>query len=208
MRLGVLINLDTCRDQRGCMVACKKKTDAPLGLHYVEVYTAMGEREFPEQNTYFVPIICQQCGNPSCAAVCPEGVLCKLDNGVTAVGDTTKCVDCADKPCVAACPYGAVETDPLTGKIGKCDLCVNDLAKSGYVPACAASCVTHSWLIGDLEDPDSLISQYIVSAGEGIHQLKPESGNEPAVYYLLTRDEWDADMGNLYSPAWHNGMDR
>jgi Fe-S-cluster-containing dehydrogenase component len=185
------------------MVGCKDKTHSFLGSHYIEVFTNLSE-DFPKPNTYFVPMLCQQCGNPSCVPACPKGVFSKREDGIVAVGDTSVCADCADKPCVAACPYGQIDLDPLSGKVGKCDLCA-DLIDAGELPRCAKSCLTQSIMFGDFDDPNSVVAQAVASWSEvGYdHQLKPETGNEPTMHYLLSRNTWE-DMDKLYSPAWHN----
>ena len=203
-RLGFVYNLDTCSDMRGCMMACKDKTRSFLGSHYVETYTNMS-LEYPVPNTYFIPICCQHCDKPTCALACPNTVFTKRDDGIVAVGDTNLCVLCNDKPCVAACPYAAIDLDPVSGKIGKCDLCA-DLIDKGEIPECVnAACLTNSILFGDFDDPESVVSQ-TVAAWNAVgfdHQLKPETGNGPTNHYLLSKKTWE-DMDKLYSPAWHN----
>ena len=200
-RLGVVINLETCKDQRGCMVACKREHNSFLGSHYVETFTAMDE-SFPRPNTYFIPILCQHCAHPSCVSACENEVFAKREDGIVTVGDTDACETCASKACVKACPYHAIDLDPLTGKIGKCDLCASRI-DAGEAPACMLDCCSNSWFVGDLDDPESIVSQIVRDWGEHAHQLKPETGNAPSVYYLLHTSEW-RDMDNLYSPAWHN----
>ncbi|RDB64491.1 4Fe-4S ferredoxin [Gordonibacter sp. 28C] len=202
-RLGFVFNLDTCSDLRGCMIACKNKTHSFLGSHYMETFTNMS-LDFPNPNTYFVPVSCQHCEHPTCVSVCPENVFSKREDGIVAVGDTAVCAKCADKPCVEACPYHAIDLDPVDGKIGKCDLCA-DLIDQGEAPVCAAGCLTKSILFGDFDDPESVVAQTVAawSAVGCDHQLKPETGNGPAMHYLLSKKTWE-DMDRLYSPAWHN----
>jgi molybdopterin-containing oxidoreductase family iron-sulfur binding subunit len=186
------------------MMGCKQKTRSFLGSHYMETYTNMS-LDYPKPNTYFLPLNCQHCENPSCVAACPKGVFAKRGDGIVAVGDTELCASCEGKPCVAACPYGAIDLDPVDGKIGKCDLCA-DLIDKGELPACASgACLTNSIMFGDFDDPASIVAQAVEawSAAEMAYQLKPESGNGPTNYYLLSKKTWE-DMDKLYSPAWHN----
>jgi Fe-S-cluster-containing dehydrogenase component len=202
-RYGLVFNLDSCSDHRSCMIACKAKTQSFLGSHFVETYTSMAG-EYPNPQTYFIPICCQHCANPACAPACDKGVFTKREDGIVAVGDTAVCASCESKACVSACPYSAIDLDPTTGLIGKCDLCA-DLIDAGETPACSRGCYSRSIFFGDLDDPSSVVSQAIEawSAVGYVHQLKPETGNEPGVYYLLSKREW-RDMEGLYSPAWHN----
>ena len=188
---------------RGCMIACKDLTNSFLGSHYIETMTNVSE-EYPKPNTYFLPMLCQHCAKPTCVPACPYGVLIKREDGIVAVGDTAVCEGCIDKPCIEVCPYDVIDLDTVTGRIGKCDMCA-DLIDEGDVPRCAQRCLTQSILFGDFDDPDSVVSQTIRAWGEVgyVHQLKPETGNGPAVYYLLSKKRWE-DTENLYSPAWHN----
>lgn len=202
-RLGFVFNLDTCSDLRGCMVSCKDKTNAFLGAHYIETLTNIS-MDYPRPNTYFVPVLCNHCDKPSCVPACPHGVFAKRDDGIVTVADTSVCESCDSKACVEACPYDRIFLDPKDGRVGKCDMCV-DLVDEGKAPACAARCITQSILFGDFDDPNSVVAQTIAAWGEVgyVHQLKPETGNGPAVYYLLSKKQWE-DTEKLYSPAWQN----
>lgn len=202
-RLGFVINLDTCLDQRGCMTLCKRVKNTPMGCYSTETFTYVGGSDkYPENHMYHIPIPCQHCANPTCVSACPYSVFGKRTDGIVTVGDTEKCKACQNKPCISACPYSVIDLDPVTGKASKCDFCV-DLIDQGKAPACTTTCLTQSYKFGDLDDPDSEVSQ-IVKAWEGyVHQLKPESGNGPSVYYLLSKKQW-RDMEGLYSPAWHD----
>lgn len=202
-RYGFSVNLDACCDHRGCMTACMRKNDSFPGAHFIETYTMMdvsGNLESP--GTYFIPIMCQHCDNPSCVGACPHGVLVKRDDGLVVYGATDACVQCEGKPCAAACPYDAIEVDSRTGRIGKCDGCA-DIVDAGGVPECVPNCWLGTIQFGDLDDPASVPSQMIAQYGPNAHRLSPETGNGPGVHYLLTRRPW-RDRENLYSPAWHD----
>lgn len=198
-KLGFLMNLDMCSDHRGCMISCKNAKHTPEGTYYIETFTEMGGT-FPDNSTYFIPIMCQHCGNPSCVPACPHDVFTKLPNGIVAVGDTAVCESCADKPCMEACPYDAIKLVGNTGRVGKCDMCADRLAE-GEPPACMENCFCGAILFGDMDDEESTISQYKLVLEDALHQLKPETGNDPSVYYALAGKPW-RDMDGLYSPAW------
>lgn len=200
-RLGFVINLETCCDLRNCMGACKREHQSFLGSHFVDVRTNMDE-SFPDPNTYFVPVLCQHCSNPACLRACRHGALTKREDGIVLVSDAGVCESCEDKQCAKACPYGAIDVDPETGRIGKCTLCV-DRIEAGRLPACASECMSKSWYFGDFDDPGSLVSQIVRDWGVHAHQLNPDAGTQPNVYYLLHTKRWD-DMRSLYSPAWRN----
>jgi phenylacetyl-CoA:acceptor oxidoreductase subunit 1 len=49
-------------------------------------------------------------------------------------------------------------------------------------PMCAVACIAGAIVFGDLDDPDSRVSQMAASARAQV--LSPECGTEPRVYYL------------------------
>jgi len=61
------------------------------------------------------------------------------------------CVGC--KSCITACPWGAPQWHPETGKVVKCDYCM-DRVDQGLEPACVAKCVTHCLSFGQAEKLD------------------------------------------------------
>ncbi len=90
-------------------------------------------------------------------------------------------------PRVAPRPRGVVE---------KCTFCVQRLYRarqqalddgrvfqaSDYTPACVETCTGRARYFGDLDDPNSLVSQ--LSKGPRAFRLLEELGTEPKVYYL------------------------
>jgi menaquinone reductase, iron-sulfur cluster-binding subunit len=90
-------------------------------------------------------------------------------------------------PEVAPRPKGVVE---------KCTFCVQRLRKAhqkaegegrpfvatDYVPACVQTCTGRARYFGDLDDPDSLVSQ--LAASPRAFRLLEEMGTRPKVYYL------------------------
>lgn len=84
-----------------------------------------------DKEAFTAPNICCQCGDPSCAAVCPANALTKnLKTGVVE-WDKEKCVNCL--LCTLACPYGGILYDPIGKHVIKCDHCGGD-------PACVKAC--------------------------------------------------------------------
>ena len=199
-KLGFVVNLDACSDHRGCMMGCKAQKKAPLGSHYIETFTALAE-DAQEGNTYFIPVMCQHCDNPACAAACEKSVFTKRTDGLVVVGDTGVCAGCAH-PCVDACPYGRVFWDELSQTAGKCDGCA-DLVDAGGQPACIPNCWMSAIAFGDFDDPESMVSIVANNMGDAVHVLGEDAGTSPNVRYVLSRRRW-RDMKGLYSPAWHN----
>jgi Fe-S-cluster-containing dehydrogenase component len=53
------------------------------------------------------------------------------------------CVGC--KACMIACPWTVPQWNEATGKVIKCDLCM-DRVDQGLQPACVAGCTAHALL--------------------------------------------------------------
>ncbi len=203
MKLGLVIDLDTCVGCHACAVACKEWNGAsaisglpadtqpygaaPSGVWFNRV-RHYESGEYPENKTVNVPLSCMHCEDAACVTVCPTGASYKRDDGIVLI-DQDKCMGC--NYCAWACPYGARELDDTTGTMKKCTLCVDRiydelLPPEDRQPACVLACPTHARLFGDLDDPLSEASQ-AVAARDGRTML-PELGYKPVNRYLPPRE--------------------
>jgi Fe-S-cluster-containing dehydrogenase component len=71
--------------------------------------------------------------------------------------------------------------DPLSSTIDKCTFCAHRV-EAGLAPSCVVVCPTQANIFGDLEDPTSAISQYII-AKRDTRVRKPEKGTLPKHFY-------------------------
>ena len=202
MKLGLVIDLDTCVGCHACAVACKEWNGAsaisgplsdyepygaaPSGVWFNRVrHYEVGE--YPASKTLNVPLACMHCEDAACVTVCPTGASYKRADGIVLV-DQDKCMGC--NYCAWACPYGARELDESSGTMKKCTLCVDriydqQLAPEDRQPACVLACPTHARVFGDLDDPESEAAQ-LVREREGF-QMLPELGYQPVNRYLPPR---------------------
>jgi Fe-S-cluster-containing dehydrogenase component len=127
---------------------------------------------------FFMPKICNHCAHPACVQVCPVGATFRTEDGVVLI-DHDYCIGC--RYCVQACPYGARFFMEEEGVSDKCTWCYHRITK-GLQPACVDVCPTHARLFGDLNDPNSTISEFI--RDNQVQVLKPESGNAPMCFYV------------------------
>lgn len=204
-RYGMVIDLKRCVGCQTCALACKLENDEPPGLWWNRVLTVGGSSmdtpsgSFPNLEMSFLPIACQHCENPPCVDVCPVGATYKREDGIVLINWQT-CIGC--RYCLIACPYGVrvynwrsttaqkvpdfqvgaaeVPVRPL-GVGEKCTFCVHRVDQ-GLEPACVEACPARARFFGDLNDPNSQVSQLIKQKGG--YQLKPELGTNPSVYYL------------------------
>lgn len=77
-----------------------------------------------------VPIMCTQCEDAACAAICPVKAIARDEWGAMKI-DEKKCIGC--KMCISACPLGNMALD--SGKVFKCTLCGGDPQCAKYCPS-------------------------------------------------------------------------
>ncbi len=211
IKLGLVIDLDTCVGCHACAVACKEwnaggivgpLTDEdpygkqPFGVwlnrvHSYELHeTGNGEGAATQGTdmTVHFPRSCLHCEEPACVTVCPTGASYKrAEDGIVLV-DEDKCIGC--KLCSWACPYGAREYSAVEGVMKKCTLCVDriyneHLDEIERQPACVQACPTRARHFGDLGDPQSNVSKLVVERSG--RDLLPELGYKPTNKYLPPR---------------------
>lgn len=209
MKLGLLIDLDTCVGCHGCATACKQwNTSGTIGplsdsnpygkdpdgawLNRIRTYEV---GDAPDSKTVHFPMSCLHCENADCVTVCPTGASYKREEDGIVLVDQDKCMGC--NLCAWACPYGARELDRDQGVMKKCTLCVDriydqNLPEEERQPACVLTCPTSSRLFGDFDDPESEVS--IKSRERGGRDLMPELGYEPTNKYLPPREKATVEM--------------
>ena len=102
-------------------------------------------------NFYPVSIRCMHCEDAPCVKVCPTSAI-SIDKKYGVQVDVQACIGCGS--CKLACPFGIPQINPNTGKMAKCDLCI-DRQKRGLQPACVENC-PYSALV--LVDPEEMAS--------------------------------------------------
>lgn len=138
-----------CIGCHSCAIACKSYKRLPVGPKISEVVT-IGPKlvgGLPKAAFTFMP--CFHCENPWCVAACPTGAMQKrTEDGIVLV-DPNLCVGC--KSCMIACPWGAPQWNEETGKVVKCDYCM-ERVDAGLKPACVTVCTTHCLLFGEAKE--------------------------------------------------------
>ncbi len=206
-RYAMAIDLTRCFGCQACAAACKVANNLPIEVVYNTVYTVGGghtdtaQGEFPNCTQSYFPFQCQHCSSPACVAVCPTGASQVREDGIVWV-DSSLCIGC--ESCMTACPYQTDYTvrthlsdepeyylDVVVGEadapehigntVEKCTFCHN-LIDRGDVPACMQLCPARARFFGDIEDPDSAVSQAI--EGREYELLNESAGTGPNVYYL------------------------
>ncbi len=165
-----------CVGCHACVIACKTENALPEG-GFRDWITTETEGTFPNLSMEIRSERCNHCAAPSCVTACPTGASHVGEGGTVGV-TRGKCTGC--KACIAACPYGARYVHPK-GHIDKCTFCAHRTAR-GLEPACVEVCPTRSLTFGDMSDATAEVTKLLRSRRTKV--LKPESGNEPQVFFL------------------------
>lgn len=129
-----------CVSCRTCELACSfgHHKEINPNLSRINVF-------YFEEDMVSVPVVCMQCDDASCLAVCPTGALSRNEEGVV-VHNEQKCIKC--KQCVSACPLGNISYSPKIQNVFKCDLCGGD-------PLCVKFCPAHALSFVDSNETPS-----------------------------------------------------
>lgn len=152
-QLGFLIDITKCIGCKTCQFACKNENGV------VEHTRRRILKISNEQNTFqSLSIACNHCKNPACMHICPNHCFTKKRNGIV-IHEQVNCNGC--ERCVSACPFGAIQMNPLTNKVDKCDMCADRLKKD-LLPVCVSACITGAIKIIDIHlDENNKYAQVI-----------------------------------------------
>ncbi|HJI11400.1 MAG TPA: 4Fe-4S dicluster domain-containing protein [Adlercreutzia equolifaciens] len=205
-KYGMAVDTNRCTGCNMCTMVCRVGHNLPNGVMYSQAVTEGGDGFRVAGGTYpdkvvmdFYTLGCQHCDEPACVDICPTGATKKREEDGIVIVDSAECIGC--ESCIAACPYDGVRvkldstpTYPLEFTLGdwrtpehvgntveKCTFCV-ELIDAGERPMCIDICPSVARYFGDLDDPNSEISQ--VLAEREYTQLLTDQGTGPNVYFL------------------------
>ena len=180
---SMVMRQNLCVDCERCMEACVQTNHVPSygwRTNILERTRAIGPGE---NETIFMPVLCNQCNEPPCVRVCPTVATYKDTTTGIVMMESKKCIGC--KTCMAACPYNARYFKEETRAIDKCNFCWDTrLAKGMADTACVEACPAGVRVFGDLSDPDSAVYKLVHQPETTVWVLRPETGALPNVFYM------------------------
>jgi len=132
-----------------CEIQCKTNKSLDSGPRPCQVIPVGPKDVGGLPRTTYVFVACFHCENPWCVAACPTGAMQKREKDGIVFVEPDLCVGC--KACISACPWAAPQWNPQTGKVAKCDYCM-DRVDQGLKPACVTVCTTHCLHFGKAEE--------------------------------------------------------
>jgi molybdopterin-containing oxidoreductase family iron-sulfur binding subunit len=210
------ISLSKCNGNRRCVEACMAENNqsrdpeiqyirvleidvGSLEVEHSDMY--YDHAEVPAKGKFYMPVQCNQCGDPPCVKACPVEATWKEKDGIVVI-DSNWCIGC--RFCMAACPYDArrfnwaepsIPPDEINpdqgylsnrirpqGVVEKCHFCLHR-TRVGRYPACLEACPTGARKFGNLLDPDSEVRQVIDN--KRVYVLKEHLGTQPRIFYYF-----------------------
>jgi phenylacetyl-CoA:acceptor oxidoreductase subunit 1 len=210
-RWAMTADLRRCVGCQTCTAACKHTNATPPEVQWRRVLD-MEFGEYPNVKRVFVPVGCQHCEDPPCMTVCPTTATKQRPDGIVTI-DYDLCIGCSYcavacpyqaryKTDKASFAYGAPlqsesqrRDDSRLSVATKCTFCVDRIdaglaagltpgVDPAATPACVNSCIADALAFGDLEDPNSNVSQLLEKNQS--FRMHEELGTRPGFHYL-----WD-----------------
>lgn len=166
MPKAFLIDTSRCTACRGCQVGCKEWKNLPpvatkqQGSHQNPPdlnpfnFKLVRFSEHLIENKvawYFFPDQCRHCLEAPCqmSASSPDAIITDKDTGAIIFTEKTKKEDA--EAIRGACPYDIPRKDEKSGKLVKCDMCI-DRVHAGKQPMCVKSCAMGAMNFGERDE--------------------------------------------------------
>ena len=232
VKLGMVIDTESCIKCLACVEACKAENHTPEGTFWMQVYRYQREdREYEDPtDCESLPRPCQHCDDAPCVEVCPNNSRFKTENGRVVCNYET-CLGC--KYCEVACPnhvnsfasteppedlgrYDGQRRDekgrwvagtPPIGASNKCSFCVQrewDPEKRGTT-ACEEACPADAIHFGDLNDPESDPNTYLQDYDDSdTFKVRNEVTDSNVIY--IGEEPEDVELESVPGPWTHEKL--
>jgi phenylacetyl-CoA:acceptor oxidoreductase subunit 1 len=204
---ALAIDQSKCTGCGYCVMACKAHNNVPPDITWNPVL----EVGKTGDKTIYLPRPCMQCANAPCVDVCPVKASIYRPDGIVMI-DYDRCIGCrycevacpygarsftwkkftGPNPAVPQWGEPEVERRPR-GVVEKCTFCVQRIDRGTELgltpgvdqdatPACVNVCPTGARIFGDINDPESPVSQYLRSHSS--YRLREDLGTAARVYFI------------------------
>ncbi len=171
-----------CIDCELCMEACVETNHVPSYGFRTKILEKRRDIVGGEQETIFMPVLCNHCNRPPCVRVCPTTATWKDKTTGIVVMKPDRCIGC--KTCMTACPYNARYFDEELRAVDKCNFCFDTrLSKGETTTACSEACPADVRVFGDLSDSSSRVFALVHAPETIVWVLRPETGALPNIFY-------------------------
>jgi len=214
-RWAMVADLERCVGCQTCTAACRHANATSPAVQWRKVLD-IEAGAFPNVSRTFVPVGCQHCADPPCMHVCPTTATRQRADGIVTI-DYDICIGCAycEVACPYQArflvhgetfAYGAsamqneMEREDLAriGVAQKCTFCSDRIdfgIENGLMPgsdpratpACVNACIADALHFGDIDNPDSNVSQLLRRSKT--FRMHADLGTEPSFYYVYDRVE-------------------
>jgi len=124
----LIVDIEKCTGCRLCEMVCSVFKEGVCDPPKARIHVIKWDKE-----GFYIPMFCQQCEEPLCAAVCPVNAI-QMDSTLNRfLVDKELCVGC--KSCISICTFGGIGFNEKDRKVIRCDLCDGD-------PTCVKYCET------------------------------------------------------------------
>ena len=199
MRYGIAIDSGLCMGCYNCYMACKDEhcgyasplsaSQPQMGQFWMDIREWERGDNPRRIKVATVPTPCSHCKDAACQKAAKNGAVYTRDDGIVII-DPEKAK--GQKQIMEACPIGAIYWNEELQLPQKCTMCAELLDDPEYLsylgdaslkqPRCVEACPNRALIFGDLDDPNSAISQKI--AASKVTQLAGLDGVDTSVVHL------------------------
>jgi len=168
MPKAIFVDTSRCTACRGCQVACKEwhgfgavptrqrgsHQNPPDLTHFNYKLVRFNEHKTDGKIQWlFFPDQCRHCTAPPCKDVADgfvkDAIIVDQPTGIVFYTETTKQLTIDQcKDITEACPYNIPRRDTDSGKLTKCDMCI-DRVQANMQPSCVKTCCTGTMNFGE-----------------------------------------------------------